>query len=141
MKNASASGSSKSQMLLSLLPLSLLPLPASFFKVLPRLQKFNRFHISAGTTQLYTVVQSRIKAIRAPLSPPPIRQIFQNTDGFKTQNFSKTQMPVALLILYYLRYYIIVLYMQQNKRSDSDSKCHPQARSQEFVMGGGCCRV
>jgi len=40
MKNASASGSSKSQMLPSLLPL-----PASFFKVLPPfLQKFNRFH-------------------------------------------------------------------------------------------------
>jgi len=39
MKNASASGSSNSQMLPNLLPLS-----ASFFKVLP--QKFNRFHIS-----------------------------------------------------------------------------------------------
>jgi len=40
MKNASASGSSKSQMLSSLLP-------ASFFKVLPLPQKFNsfRFHI------------------------------------------------------------------------------------------------
>jgi len=38
MKNASASGSSKSQMLLSLLPL-----PISFFKVLPLPQKFNHF--------------------------------------------------------------------------------------------------
>jgi len=38
MKNASAT--SKSQMLPSLLPL-----PASFFKVLPLPQKFNRFHI------------------------------------------------------------------------------------------------
>jgi len=38
MKNASASGSSKSQMLPSSLPLS-----ASFFKVLPLPQKFNRF--------------------------------------------------------------------------------------------------
>jgi len=39
-KNASStSGSSKSQMLPSPLPL-----PASFFKVLPLLQKFNRFH-------------------------------------------------------------------------------------------------
>jgi len=28
-----------------------------------------------------------------------------------------SQLPVALLILYYLRYYIVVLYMQQNKRS------------------------
>jgi len=37
MKNASASGSSKSQMLPSLLP-------TSFFKVLPLPQKFNRFH-------------------------------------------------------------------------------------------------
>jgi len=37
-KNTSASGSSKSQMLPSLLPL-----PASFFKVLPLPQKFNRF--------------------------------------------------------------------------------------------------
>jgi len=36
MKNASASGSLKSQMLQS-------PLPASFFKVLPLPQKFNRF--------------------------------------------------------------------------------------------------
>jgi len=40
MKNASAFGSSKSQMLPSLLPF-----PASFFKVLPLPQKFNRFHI------------------------------------------------------------------------------------------------
>jgi len=39
-KNASASGSSKSQMLASSLPL-----PASFFKVLPLPQKFNRFRI------------------------------------------------------------------------------------------------
>jgi len=39
MKNASASGSSKRQMLLSSIPL-----PASFFKVLSLLQKFNRFH-------------------------------------------------------------------------------------------------
>jgi len=39
MKNASASGSSKSQILLSSLPL-----PASFFKLLPLPQKFNRFH-------------------------------------------------------------------------------------------------
>jgi len=39
MKNASASGSSKSQMLSSSLPL-----PASFFKVLPLPQKFSRFH-------------------------------------------------------------------------------------------------
>jgi len=39
-KNASASVSSKSQMLTSSLPL-----PASFFKVLLLLQKFNRFHI------------------------------------------------------------------------------------------------
>jgi len=39
MKNASVSGSSKSQMILSSLPL-----PASFFKVLPLPQKFNRFH-------------------------------------------------------------------------------------------------
>jgi len=38
MKIASASGLSKSQMLPSLLPL-----PASFFKVLPLSQKFNRF--------------------------------------------------------------------------------------------------
>jgi len=42
MKNASASGSSKNQMLPSLLPLL-----ASFFKVLPLPQKFNRFHIPA----------------------------------------------------------------------------------------------
>jgi len=41
MKNASASGFLKSQMLLSLLPL-----PASFFKVLLLPQKFNRFQIS-----------------------------------------------------------------------------------------------
>jgi len=40
MKNASASGSSKSQMLPSSLPL-----PASFFKVLPLPQKFNRFQL------------------------------------------------------------------------------------------------
>jgi len=40
MKNASASGSSKSKMLPSLLPLP----PASFFNVLPLPQKFNRFH-------------------------------------------------------------------------------------------------
>jgi len=39
MKNVSASGSSKSQMLPSSLPL-----PAFFFKVLPFPQKFNRFH-------------------------------------------------------------------------------------------------
>jgi len=39
MKNASAFGSSKNQMLPSLLPL-----PASFVKVLPLPQKFNRFH-------------------------------------------------------------------------------------------------
>jgi len=39
MKNASAFGSSKSQMVPSLLPL-----PAFFFKVLPLPQKFNRFH-------------------------------------------------------------------------------------------------
>jgi len=39
MKNASASESSKSQ----ILP-SLLPLPASFFKVLPLSQKYSRFH-------------------------------------------------------------------------------------------------
>jgi len=39
MKNASASGSSKSQMLPSSLPF-----PASFFKVLSLPQKFNRFH-------------------------------------------------------------------------------------------------
>jgi len=39
MKNASASGFSNNQMLPSLLPL-----PASFFKVLPLPQKFNRFH-------------------------------------------------------------------------------------------------
>jgi len=39
MKNAAASGSSKSQMLPSSLPL-----PASFFKVLPLPHKFNRFH-------------------------------------------------------------------------------------------------
>jgi len=39
MKNASSSGSSKSQMLPSSLTL-----PASFFKVLPLPQKFNRFH-------------------------------------------------------------------------------------------------
>jgi len=38
MKNASASGASKSQMLPSLLPL-----PASFFKVLPLPPNFNRF--------------------------------------------------------------------------------------------------
>jgi len=38
MKNASASSSSKSQMLPSSLPL-----PASFFKVIPLPQKFNRF--------------------------------------------------------------------------------------------------
>jgi len=43
MKNASASGSSKSQMLSSLLPL-----PASFFKVLSLSQKCNRFHIPAA---------------------------------------------------------------------------------------------
>jgi len=47
--NASASGSSKSQMLPSLLPLpasffKVFPLPAFFFKVLPLPQKFNRFH-------------------------------------------------------------------------------------------------
>jgi len=43
MKNASASGSSKSQMFPSLLPLQ-----SAFFKVLPLPQKFNRFrfHIS-----------------------------------------------------------------------------------------------
>jgi len=40
MKNVSASGSLKSQML----PNSL-PLPASFFKALPLPQIFNRFHI------------------------------------------------------------------------------------------------
>jgi len=39
-KNASAFGSSKSQMLTRLLP-------ASFFKVLPLLQKFNRLRIPA----------------------------------------------------------------------------------------------
>jgi len=39
MKNASASDSSKSQMLSSSLPL-----PASFFNVLPLPQKFTRFH-------------------------------------------------------------------------------------------------
>jgi len=39
MKNASASGSSKSQMLPSSLRF-----PAFFFKVLPLPQKFNRFH-------------------------------------------------------------------------------------------------
>jgi len=37
MKNAYASGSSKNQLLLSLLPVS-------FFNVLPLPQKFNRFH-------------------------------------------------------------------------------------------------
>jgi len=41
MENASASGSSKSQMLPSPLPL-----PASFFKVLPLPQKFNRFQLT-----------------------------------------------------------------------------------------------
>jgi len=41
MKNAS--GSSKSQMFLSLLP-------AYFFKVLPLPQKFNRFHIPANAS-------------------------------------------------------------------------------------------
>jgi len=50
MKNASASGSSKSQMLPS-------SLPASFFKMLPLPQKFNRFHIpvvnTAESQQLY----------------------------------------------------------------------------------------
>jgi len=40
-KNTSASGSSKNQMLLNS------PLPASFFKVLPFPQKFNLFHIPA----------------------------------------------------------------------------------------------
>jgi len=40
MKNDSASGSSRSQMLRSLLPL-----PASFFKVLPLSQKFNCLRI------------------------------------------------------------------------------------------------
>jgi len=40
MKNASASGSSKSQMLPSSLPL-----PASFFTVLSLPQKFNRFQL------------------------------------------------------------------------------------------------
>jgi len=47
MKNASASGSSKSQKLSSSLPL-----PASFFKVLPLPHKFNRFrfHIPAYNT-------------------------------------------------------------------------------------------
>jgi len=40
MKDASASGSSKSQ----ILPSSL-PLPGSFFKVLSLPQKYNRFHI------------------------------------------------------------------------------------------------
>jgi len=39
-ENVSASGSSKSQMLPSLLPL-----PASFFNVLPLPQKFNRFQL------------------------------------------------------------------------------------------------
>jgi len=42
MKNASTSGSSKSQMLPSLLPL-----PASFFKVLPLPQNVNRFSMPA----------------------------------------------------------------------------------------------
>jgi len=32
-----------------------------------------------------------------------------------------SQLHVALVILYYLRYYIVVLEMQQNKRSDFDS--------------------
>jgi len=52
MKNASASGSSKDQMLPSSLPL-----PAFFFKVLPLLlsQKFNRFHISGMMACTYTV--------------------------------------------------------------------------------------
>jgi len=45
MKNASASGSSKSQMLPSLLLL-----PASFFKVLPLPQKFNCFHFHKNLT-------------------------------------------------------------------------------------------
>jgi len=47
MKNVSASGCSKSQMLPSLLPL-----PASFFKVLPLAlpQKFNRFQLPASTS-------------------------------------------------------------------------------------------
>jgi len=40
MKNASASGSSKTQML----PRSPLPFPASFFKLLPLPQKFSGFH-------------------------------------------------------------------------------------------------
>jgi len=44
MKNASASGSSKNQMLPSLLPLL-----ASFFKVLLLPQKFNRFYIPNNT--------------------------------------------------------------------------------------------
>jgi len=54
MKNASASGSSKSQMLPSLLPL-----PDSLFKVLPLPQKFNRFHISGTVITNLTHCWSR----------------------------------------------------------------------------------
>jgi len=51
MKNASASVSSKSQMLPSLLPL-----PASFFKVLPLSQKFNNFRIPAKNSFLSALI-------------------------------------------------------------------------------------
>jgi len=58
-KNASASGSSKRQMLPSSLPL-----PASFFKVLPLPQRFNRFrfHIPGNSRMNYITKYPKIVA-------------------------------------------------------------------------------
>jgi len=66
MKNASASGSSKSQ----ILPSSL-PLPASFFKVLLLPQKFNRFQLPLPhpcSSQIYCVMQLFRSVVSAQLS-------------------------------------------------------------------------
>jgi len=77
MKNAFASGSSKSQMLPSLFPF-----PASFFNVLPLPQKFNRFrfHIPGQENPHKQHPSSVVeeKTNLENLCSPKIKQIFRS---------------------------------------------------------------